>query len=130
MVRFHANQIADSKGSAYEYALSGDRSRRLFQDILNNRLTTILIVFLLQERARSRRFKLVSKDGDFAVEKETIPAAAPQQFVRRLDFFPTAAHFCANLHYGTECKTPWNTLRATKSALKYIAKIRANDVEH
>merc|ERR1719420_658650 len=31
-------------------------------------------------------FKLVSKDGDFAVEKETIPAAAPQQFVPDMIF--------------------------------------------
>merc|ERR1719313_704132 len=31
-------------------------------------------------------FKLVSKDGDFTVEKETIPAAAPQQFVPDMIF--------------------------------------------
>jgi len=31
-------------------------------------------------------FKLVSKDGDFAVEKETIPAAAPKQFVPDMIF--------------------------------------------
>merc|ERR1719201_3152633 len=31
-------------------------------------------------------FKLVSKDVDFAVEKETIPAAAPQQFVPDMIF--------------------------------------------
>merc|ERR1719213_808232 len=31
-------------------------------------------------------FKLVSKDGDFTVEKESIPAAAPQQFVPDMIF--------------------------------------------
>merc|ERR1719213_391984 len=31
-------------------------------------------------------FKLVSKDGDFAVEKETIPAAAPAEFVPDMIF--------------------------------------------
>merc|ERR1712224_710009 len=31
-------------------------------------------------------FKLVSKDGDFAVEKEAVPAAAPAQFVPDMIF--------------------------------------------
>ena len=48
---------------------------------------------LLQERARSRRFKLVSKDGDFTVEQEAIPAAAPQQFVRRWASFSHSGAF-------------------------------------
>jgi F-type H+-transporting ATPase subunit gamma len=31
-------------------------------------------------------FKLVSKDGDFAVEKESVPAAAPAEFVADMIF--------------------------------------------
>jgi len=60
-----------------------------FQSMISSIPTVRTLIPLLpsgMEMEGDEMFKLVSKDGDFAVEKEAVPAAAPAQFVPDMIF--------------------------------------------
>merc|ERR1719299_24732 len=60
-----------------------------FQSMISSIPTVRTLIPLLpsgMEMEGDEMFKLVSKDGDFSVEKEAVPAAAPAQFVPDMIF--------------------------------------------
>merc|ERR1719269_249650 len=60
-----------------------------FQSMISSTPTVRTLIPLLpsgMEMEGDEMFKLVSKDGDFAVEKESVPAAAPAEFVADMIF--------------------------------------------
>merc|ERR1719269_197977 len=60
-----------------------------FNSMISSTPTVRTLIPLLpsgMEMEGDEMFKLVSKDGDFAVEKESVPAAAPAEFVADMIF--------------------------------------------